>query len=330
MSENILNSKSVKDGNSDKKFWFARVDIMVLRDKTLRPCEKTIFSVICANADVGTRSASLPVKEIAEQVNCGVRTVQKGIQTLLARGVIERLEQFENGQQVACEYRIVGCDAECYKTAQSAEEKTAPVGAENDVFCDENDTPAPAKTAHQLLEPESLRKEKRIKSIRKSPLTPQSGIVECHEEANPECTRNNTPGTVTTNRQEAVNVAYQRIVEAYNRTLPELPSSGRLTEPRKRAIDARIREDPDRSDLDWWERYFLGVRDFPWLMGNNPHGWRASLDWLIGEEGMQKTVEGCFSRSTCTNGGSESGWEAQRRYTNAEGQVDARALLLGE
>ena len=141
MNENILNSKSLKEHNHDKKFWFARVDILVLRDKNLKPCEKTIFSVLCANADVRTKSASLSVREIAEQVNCGIRTAQKGIQALLARGVIERENRFENGQQVACEYHVIGCDAECYSTPQSDEEKTAPGDAENDAFCVENDTP---------------------------------------------------------------------------------------------------------------------------------------------------------------------------------------------
>lgn len=309
MNENTLNSKRLKEHNRDKKFWFARVDILVLRDKNLKPCEKTIFSVLCANADVRTKSASLSVREIAEQVNCGIRTAQKGIQALLARGVIERENRFENGQQVACEYRVIGCDAECYSTPQSDEEKTAPGDAENDAFCAENDTPTPVKTAHQLLEPESLRSLKDLQD-RSSPITPREKPA---------------AGSDT-----AVPAMYQQIADAYNRILPELPISGRVTETRKRAIDARIRDDPARQELNWWKLYFRSVRDFPWLMGQNPHSWRASLDWLIGEEGMQKTIEGCFSRSTGTKGGSESGWERQRRYTNAEGQIDARALLLDE
>jgi DNA-binding Lrp family transcriptional regulator len=114
------------------EFWFACVDIQVIKDKTLSPCDKTVYSVICAHADVETRTCSLRVKTIAEEANCSVRSVQESLKALVERGVIERTERFENGKQKASSYKIIGHKAKCYKNTDlgSDEPNTADKGAE--------------------------------------------------------------------------------------------------------------------------------------------------------------------------------------------------------
>jgi hypothetical protein len=70
-------------------------------------------------------------------------------------------------------------------------------------------------------------------------------------------------------------------------------------------------------------------------MGNNPSNWRACLDWLIGERGMLKVLEGGFGRFVPQSGGSPNysrgrtaeGVALQRKYTNAEGKVDVCGLM---
>jgi hypothetical protein len=62
-------------------------------------------------------------------------------------------------------------------------------------------------------------------------------------------------------------------------------------------------------------------------MGHNPSDWRAGLDWLIGERGMQKILEGGFGRSSANRGRTEAGAQLQKKYTDKDGIVDARALL---
>jgi hypothetical protein len=124
----------------------------------------------------------------------------------------------------------------------------------------------------------------------------------------------------------------EAILAAYNKILPELPAASRITPSREKTVKRRIREEPELGDPHWWERYFARVREFPWLMGQNPSNWRACLDWLIGERGMLKVLEGGFGRSSpvSRNGaeiGTESGFELQRRFTDERGVVDARALL---
>ena len=89
----------------------------------------------------------------------------------------------------------------------------------------------------------------------------------------------------------------------------------------------RISEDPARKDIRWWEEYFAGVRNYPWLMGNNPNGWKANFDWLTGEDGMRKVVEGAFTQAPRREQSHEEMMEWQRRYTDERGIVDAKALL---
>ena len=121
-------------GASD--FWFACVDIEVIRDKTLSPCDKAVFAVICTHVNVQTRDCPLRVKTIAEEANCSVRSAQESLKALTERGVIERVECFENGKQKASIYKIVGHRAQCYRGADFAPTFGSRTGrgAESDVL----------------------------------------------------------------------------------------------------------------------------------------------------------------------------------------------------
>jgi hypothetical protein len=57
---------------------------------------------------------------MAEDANCSVRSVQESLKALVGRGVIDRLESFENGKQKASVYKIIGHRAPCYRGAKSA------------------------------------------------------------------------------------------------------------------------------------------------------------------------------------------------------------------
>jgi predicted transcriptional regulator len=151
-------------GRGDDAFWFACVDLKILKDPTLSPCDKTVFSVICAHVDVQTRSCPLRVKTLAEEVGCSVRTVQDSLKALLERGVIERTERFEDGKQKASVYKIVGQQASCYRGADSApSEKSAPQMGANFAPISESCTPRGAKNDTPSL------REPNINEIRNSP-----------------------------------------------------------------------------------------------------------------------------------------------------------------
>jgi hypothetical protein len=62
-------------------------------------------------------------------------------------------------------------------------------------------------------------------------------------------------------------------------------------------------------------------------MGQNKDRWRADFDWLIGERGMQKILEGSFQKAPAVAECAIDSLEFQKKYTNAEGLVDAKAIL---
>jgi hypothetical protein len=55
------------------------------------------------------------------------------------------------------------------------------------------------------------------------------------------------------------------------------------------------------------------------MLGKNTSGWRATFDWLIGENGMQRILEGCFQRVPKLN--------LQEKYMRKDGILDTKALL---
>jgi hypothetical protein len=121
------------------------------------------------------------------------------------------------------------------------------------------------------------------------------------------------------------------VLNAYSAALPELPKAEKITDSRAKIIIRRIEEDPARRKLSWWKQFFSRVKGFPWPMGDNPSNWRADFDWLIGERGMQKILEGSFGRTSTSaphfGEGTKVGWELQKKYTDAGGRVDGKAIL---
>ena len=120
---------------------------------------------------------------------------------------------------------------------------------------------------------------------------------------------------------------YMAILAAFNEVLPELPKAEVLTLSRSKTLKIRISEDQARREPVWWRQYFEKVRLFPWLMGNNPSNWKATFDWLIGEIGMRKVIEGSFTQAPRSEYSPEELREWQKKYTDESGIVDAKALL---
>ncbi len=112
-------------------FNFARVDIAVLRDGSLKPNDKAVYGVICSHADVKIGTAILSVETIAKETNCGKRTAQISIKKLVARGLIEREERFVDGRQIACLYRLTSRNASNCENAPLWAQETTPPGAQN-------------------------------------------------------------------------------------------------------------------------------------------------------------------------------------------------------
>jgi hypothetical protein len=120
---------------------------------------------------------------------------------------------------------------------------------------------------------------------------------------------------------------FDTIRAVYNSALPELPQAEKITVSRAKVLRQRIRESPERKEPGWWEKFFSGVREFPWPMGQNRDKWRADFDWLIGERGMQKILEESFQKAPAIGECAIDSREFQKKYTDSEGRIDAKAML---
>lgn len=100
-------------------------------------------------------------------------------------------------------------------------------------------------------------------------------------------------------------IPYDEIFRLWNEILPELPQPRNKTDTRKRNIKARWHEtaqvptedgfqDMPCSSLDFWERFFRRIRNQPFLMGEGPRGWQASIDSVTKKEQFYKIIEGSY------------------------------------
>ncbi len=88
---------------------------------------------------------------------------------------------------------------------------------------------------------------------------------------------------------EAVAKAWNTIAGAAG-----LPKVATMTKQRRRALAARIAEDHARRSIDWWAGTFARVVEAPFLAGEGPRGWRATLDFVLKGDALTRIQEGVF------------------------------------
>ena len=95
---------------------------------------------------------------------------------------------------------------------------------------------------------------------------------------------------------------YQGVLDAYHECCPSFPAVIKLTETRKRAIKARLKD----YGLDEIKRAFSLAGQSDFLKGSS--GWQASFDWLMKPANMTKVLEGNYTNRASPNGKSQSMW----------------------
>lgn len=94
-----------------------------------------------------------------------------------------------------------------------------------------------------------------------------------------------------------------QIKDAYNAhpVADRLGRALKLSKPRASAIEARTADavslfklKTPAEVLDWFESYFDRVNSAPWLVGDNPEGWKASFDWIFKPQNFIKVCEGRY------------------------------------
>lgn len=104
-------------------------------------------------------------------------------------------------------------------------------------------------------------------------------------------------GQIEKECRDIMTVTHAEIVDLYHEILPDLPKVIAWSDPRKRKLNARLKEDKNRQGLPWWREYFVTVGRSPFLMGKKTD-FRADLEWLIEARNMPKVLEGRYLETT--------------------------------
>jgi predicted transcriptional regulator len=91
---------------------------------------------------------------------------------------------------------------------------------------------------------------------------------------------------------------HQDIVDLYHEVLTELPKIKVLSQKRRAYLRATLNSYPKARVLSWWQGYFEKVKDAPFLLGQNPRGWRADFEFLIKFDNVLKVIEGKYEKAT--------------------------------
>ncbi len=93
---------------------------------------------------------------------------------------------------------------------------------------------------------------------------------------------------------------YKAVVDSYNSLCKSFPKVTKLSERRRKAIRARLKE----YSLAEIEKAFALAEESEFLKGANNRNWMASFDWIISDSNLPKVLEGKYANRASPNGNS--------------------------
>lgn len=116
---------------------------------------------------------------------------------------------------------------------------------------------------------------------------------------------------------------FQQIVDLYHSICKSFPSVRSLSDARKKAIRARLKN----YSLEDFKAVFQNAENSSFLKGSNDRNWSANFDWLIADKNMAKVLEGNYADKPKRSGRKEivPGW-CQPSLGEAELEAIERVL----
>jgi hypothetical protein len=239
----------------------------------VKAADKALLYTIADATPFGQAGVTMFQRELSEQADLPDRSVRDGLARLRAAGLIETTGKggHVRGRGIACTYRLlVPAEIEDEKAAGDAglpfRSRRAPPPS------DENRRETPGERGGSRLQErgESRRQEKNILK----PLEESGGTAREVEAA----------------------------VEAWNALADRagLSKAQRLTDPRKRAIRARLKE---LGGLEGWAMLMEKVEASAFLTGQVPgrdgrEPFRATLDWIIKPQNTTRIMEDSYGQAS--------------------------------
>ena len=88
-------------------------------------------------------------------------------------------------------------------------------------------------------------------------------------------------------------INYQEIIDKYNSVCKSLPKVMKLSDTRRKAINARL----DKFSLEEIITVFEKAEQSNFLKGANNRNWKADFDWIMSDRNIAKVLEGKYDNS---------------------------------
>lgn len=144
------------------------------------------------------------------------------------------------------------------------------------------------------VEEEEEEKDKKTKTVSHSSLRSECSVPETGFGDS----ENGQPDEKITVEREQTN--YKAVVDSYNSLCKSFPKVTKLSERRRKAIRARLKE----YSLAELEKAFALAEESEFLKGANNRNWMASFDWIISDSNLPKVLEGKYANRASPNGNS--------------------------
>lgn len=90
----------------------------------------------------------------------------------------------------------------------------------------------------------------------------------------------------------------KQVIDLYHEICTSLPKVVKLTDSRKKSINARFKEG---ITLEMFREVFTKAQNSSFLTGNNDRGFKADIDFLINANSLTKTLEGKYDNRVNAN-----------------------------
>lgn len=97
-------------------------------------------------------------------------------------------------------------------------------------------------------------------------------------------------GKISKDKGSKENIDYQQIADLYNETCVSFPRLTKLSDSRKKAIRARLKQ----YSIDDFRRMFELAESSDFLKGKNDRNWSATFDWMVKDANMAKILDGNY------------------------------------
>ena len=115
----------------------------------------------------------------------------------------------------------------------------------------------------------------------------------------------------------------QEVVDLYNSICVSFPKVQKISERRRTAIKARLKE----FTIDEIKKAFENAENSSFLKGENNRGWRADFDWLMNENKLAKTFEGIYNKQEGNNNGGTQ-QDSKEESSTVWGGIDFSGIYI--